>query len=335
MLTWLRFIALAGALHAAAAAPALAQADGGVALLAPLSGPFGTYGQSMGASARAVLGDEVTVLDDGCEAPIAARAARTAAASGARLVIGLPCIDAFDAAMPILAEADVPVLATGIQAPDITGTHATTGRWPVFRVAPPADQEIEVLADHLATHWRNVAFAVIDDGTLYGRQLAENVRLALAERALEPVYADTFRPLVETQAALVRRLRRAGATHALIGGDARDAAVIAADAARLDYELTLAGGSFLLAPPEEGALPDGTLIATIPPGTDFTRIAAQIARQTLAADASALAALRARSFETAAGALAFTGAGEPQTMFYKMHVIDDGALVPVSDNEAN
>lgn len=318
------------ALVAALAVPA--RADERAAVIAPLSGPFAAYGQQIGTQARALLGANVPVLDDGCNAEIAAGAARTAARGQARIVIGMPCVDAFDAAMPVLAQSSIAVLAVGIEAPDITRAPPGAADWPVFRVGPPATQEARVLADHLGRAWRDAAFAVIDDGTLYGRQLAETVRQMLAERALEPVFSDSYRPLVETQAALVRRLQRAGATHALIGGDARDAAVIAADAARLGYDLTLAGGGFLLAPDDDGRLPDGTLIAAVPQDTDLPQMAAQIASQALMDEARGpIETLRQDSFATQFGPLSFGADGEPDIAFYRIHVIAEGVPVPLPD----
>ena len=143
----------------------------------------------------------------------------------------------------------------------------------MFRSGPAAHTEFAVLAGHLARAWREASFAIIDDGTLYGRQLAENVRLLLADAALEPVFVDTYRPLLESQAALVRRLQRSGASHVLIGGEARDAAIIAADAARIGYRLAIAGGSILVAPPADGRLPDGTITVAVPADIDPARIA--------------------------------------------------------------
>lgn len=324
------------ALIAALALPwghSAAWAEERAAVLTPLSGPVAVYGQAIAANARAVLGSDIAVIDDGCQADTAASAARIIAGGDTSMVIGMPCVDAFDAAMPIFAEANVAVLAVGIQAPDITTPPRGAQSWPVFRVGPPATQEADVLAAHLAEQWRETAFAIIDDGTLYGRQLAETVRLQLEERALEPVFTDTYRPLVETQAALVRRLRRAGATHALIGGDARDAAVIAADAERLDYDLALAGGAFLLAPPDDGTLPDGTLIAAIPPDLDLPMIAAQIARQALNGDP--VEELRTGMFDTDIGTLSFGGTGEVQTPFYRMHTVREGTAVPLPQTEVD
>lgn len=315
------------ALTALALAPAASpgKAAEGAALVVPLSGPFEALGRDMRRSARAVLGADVPVIDDGCAPERAAAAAHDVIVAGDRIVIGLPCIDAFDAATPLLSEAAIPVLAVGVRAPDITTPPRDhDGPWPVFRVAPRADAEVKALAVHAAAGWRDVGFAVIDDGTLHGRQLSETVRLLLADEALEPVFVDTYRPLLENQTPLVRRLQRAGASHVIIGGDARDAAVIGADAARIGYDLTMAGGGTLIAPAEDGRLPDGTIIAAVPFGLDLARAAAQVARQALASDLAAAEALRLLTFATDLGPIRFGADGEPDIAFVRIHTVRDG-----------
>jgi len=307
-----------------------ARAADGVAVVAPLSGSYAAVGRTLDESVRAVLGDDVPVLDDGCDAQTAENAARDVIEAGDALVIGLPCVDAFDAAMPALAEAGVPVIAVGIRAEDITVAPRGTAQWPVFRAGPAASAEFEVLARHLARAWREASFAIIDDGTLYGRRLAENVRLLLADSALEPVFVDTYRPLLESQAALVRRLQQSGASHVLIGGDVRDAAVIAADAARIGYPLAMAGGGILIAPPADGRLPDGTITVAIPTDVDPAQIAAQIAKAALAADMPVTDALRTLTFDTEIGRIAFGDDGEPDARFFRVHTFRNGRTEPLA-----
>ena len=81
------------------------------------------------------------------------------------------------------------------------------------------------MGDILVREWRNDLFAIIDDGTIYGRELAETLRAAAELAALKPVFVDTFRPQLENQIALAGRLNRAGATHVFAGGDAEDVAM--------------------------------------------------------------------------------------------------------------
>src|SRR5690606_40871144 len=98
------------------------------------------------------------------------------------------------------------------------------------------------VANLLIDKWRSNHFAIIDDGTIYGRELAENLRAEAELAGLEPVLVDTFRPQLENQIGLVGRLRRSGATHVFVGGDRFDIAVIARDARNLGYDVTFAGG---------------------------------------------------------------------------------------------
>lgn len=322
----------------------VAHADGAV-VVAPFDGPFALIGQSIARAANAQMGPDVPQIDDACQTEAAARAARDVLEAGDRLVIGLPCIDAFDGASPLLAENGVPILAVGLQAPDITtaprdasadqGADTDQKDWPVFRIGPVQGEEWAVLARYIAANWRDESFAIIDDGTLYGRQLAKNVRLILSDSALEPVFVDTFRPLLDSQAALVRRLQRSGASHVIIGGEARDAAIIGADAQSVDYDLTIAGGSVLRAPPSDGRLPDGTVMAAIAMTTDLPLVAAQVARQALAeadeANTDVAAALLNGTFDTQAGSLTFGADGEPDREFFVIHQKRDGRFVPLAD----
>ena len=307
-------------------------AQNGAVVLAPLSGGPALVGQSIAKAARSVFLDELPVLDDGCDAETAAQAAHDVVEAGDRLVIGLPCIDAFDAVAPILSAANIPILAVGIQAADVTRPPHSETDWPVFRIGPPQHEEWAVLARYIAANWRDESFAIIDDGTLYGRQLAENLRLLLAESALEPVFTDTYRPLLEDQMPLVRRLQRSGATHVILGGEARDAAVIGRNAEEIGYSLSIAGGGILRAPPVDGRLPDGTIMSAIPVETDFGMLAAQVAQQALSLQSNDLAAdLRNNIYQTGLGPISFGEDGEPDREFFIVHELRGGQAIPLSE----
>ncbi|MEO1744922.1 MAG: ABC transporter substrate-binding protein [Pseudomonadota bacterium] len=291
---------------ATALAPPIANAQEveRVALLIPTSGRYEPIGLMILAQAEALgARDIMTTLDTACDADTAASAARQAVSRGATHIIGLPCIDAFDAALPILAEANVKMTVIGLQAADV----AT--RENVRRVAPTLEQMTTLLADYLGQQWREVPFAVIDDGTLAGRQWAEQVTAKLSLQQMTPVYRDTFRPLLENQVGLVRRLERSGATHVLIGGDARDAAVIAADADRVGVPIDIAGGQTLVGSAEDGALPEGAVIV------------APLPFETLAK--RALASVLQPNDEEA---LAFDENGEPIKTLASVFVVRNGVL---------
>jgi branched-chain amino acid transport system substrate-binding protein len=223
---------------AAAAAPcaSAAFADGlKIGVVAPLTGPSARLGEQIrvGAEAAVSVNPAATldVVDDQCGADGGAAAARQLAADKAAVVIGFLCTEAIEAAMPIFKDAGIPVVTVGVRTDSLTDRKAKTG-WPVFRLAPRADAEGAAISSVLTGLWRSELFAIIDDGTVYGRELAETLRADAEKKGLQPVYVDQFRPQLDNQVALAGRLRRAGATHVFVGGDRDDIAILGRDAAR-------------------------------------------------------------------------------------------------------
>lgn len=343
-----------------AGSPAHAQDDARIGIAAPLSGYFSIIGEQIEAGAMAALQRraDVThrVADDQCSEDDGARSARELADAGVSVVIGYPCIEALDSALPVLADAGIAVIAIGVQA-ELVAEQDAGGTGQVLRLAPKAAHEADAIATYLRDAWRDANFAIIDDGTLYGRQLAETVRFLLKEDNLRPVFTDTYRPQIENQAGLVRRLQRAGATHVLVGGDAFDAAVIARNAEAIGIPLTLAGGSALVAPPSAGKLSDGTLVAKLPDWSvrdAAAGIAAELATTPVGTDGYVLPAYAAaeiaifgadiadgnggfprdrmtgRTFETAIGPIRFDENGDVTRNLFEVFVVRDGELTPAA-----
>ena len=174
----------------------------------------------------------------------ARRAARELVAAKVQIVVGFLCSEAIEAALPILKEANIPTITVGVRTDSLTDRRDRTG-WPVYRLGPRADSEREAAGRLLARLWERELFAIVDDGTIYGRELSESVRIAAEKAGLTPVFVDTFRPQLDNQIGLVGRLQRAGATHVFAGGDRDDIAVIGRDAAQLRTGLTVAAGETL------------------------------------------------------------------------------------------
>lgn len=219
--------------------------NGQIAILAPLEGRYGPLGKQISQAALSVLDAQSTqLIDTDCSAEGGLAAANSAVDQKISAVIGLPCIDAFDAAAPVLAKAGITIYAIGLQATNITSAppRFIGDNWPVLRIGPIANMEAQILGTYLSQKWRGNPIALVDDGTLYGRQIAESVGVILEASENALIYRDSFRPLLDTQAALVRRLVRAQATRVVFGGDAADLAVVARDAQRLDADIAFAGG---------------------------------------------------------------------------------------------
>ncbi|MFP1633234.1 branched-chain amino acid ABC transporter substrate-binding protein [Zhengella sp. ZM62] len=312
---------------------------------APLSGFAERLGRQMEAGVRAAgAGHTIVAADTACTAEGGTQAARDLIRGGVSIAVGFLCTEALEAALPLLKDAGVPVITPGVRTDALTDARERTG-WLVWRTAPRADAERRAAGEIIPRHWRKDFFAIVDDGTIAARELAETVRLQAELAGLEPVFTDTFRPQMPNQIGLAGRLKRSGATHVFIGGDRQDAAILARDLAGLDAPMTMAGGEALVKDTSDVPLPAGTLAIAMPDANDALPegiltalasngviaegyvapgfIAASIALQALGGTAPGTAAewhtrLDGRTFETPAGALTFDGKGDRAENPYRL-----------------
>ncbi|TIM92064.1 MAG: ABC transporter substrate-binding protein [Mesorhizobium sp.] len=236
-----------------------------VGVAAPLSGPSAILGKQIEAGtalAADAEGVAVRTVDDACTADGGAAAARQFVDAKVNIVVGFLCTEAIEAALPILKDANIPVIAIGVRTESLTDRRAKTG-WPVYRLGP-GDDERNAVATILTRLWQNELFAVIDDGTIYGREIAETFRAAAEQAALKPVFVDTFRPQLDNQIGLIGRLKKAGATKVFAGGDGDDIAIMGRDAASLNAGITFAGGETLRTTPGDVPYAAGTLMIALP-----------------------------------------------------------------------
>ncbi len=199
-----------------------------IGFVAPLTGTFAPLGKQMLTGARAGAqraNADLFTQDDTCTPEGGTAAANALVAQKVSIVVGFTCFESLNAALPILTEAGIVTITTGVRADVLTDAKAKTAHL-LYRLSPREDMEVKALIAALKERWRNENFAIIDDGTVLARNTAEELRFALTENGLKPVFTDTFRPGLENQAALVRRLQKAGATHVFVGGDIEDALVI-------------------------------------------------------------------------------------------------------------
>ncbi len=220
---------LAAMMTIGAADPAIAAKIG---LVIPLEGPFALLGRQTQAGAEiaaAAGGDALVVVEDTCAPESGGFVAKTLTEEQVDIAVGFLCLETLAAALPFLKDAKVPVITTGVRADSLTDNREKTG-FLINRLGPRDDSEAAALAAFLLPDWSKHNFAIIDDGTIHARDMAESFRAAAAEAGLKPVFTDTYRPGLTNQAALARRLQKAGATHVFIGGDIDDAVVISRDA---------------------------------------------------------------------------------------------------------
>lgn len=333
-----------------------AAAAGRIGLVAPLSGPSALLGEQLRTGAEmaaAAAGADLEIRDDACTAEGGAKAARQLAAAGVGMVVGFLCTESIEAALPILKDAGIPVVTPGVRTNSLTDRRKKTG-WIVYRLGPRADDERAAAATILTQLWRDDLFAIIDDGTIYGRELAESLREAAEQGGLKPVFIDTFRPQLDNQIGLLGRLRKSGATRVFVGGDRDDIAIMTRDAAQLGADLVFAGGEALKATGDV-PLAAGTLMIGLPewqdeasaalpqfeeakivpegyvlPAHAAVEVAAAALADSAAAGKPAKDFLPDRDFTTAIGTVRFDGDGNLARNPYRLFRYDGERFRPVT-----
>lgn len=328
-----------------------------IGIVVPLTGSTMKLGEQLRTGAEIAVrsgGASPVVVDDGCSKDGGAAAASKLAAEQVAIVVGFLCSEAIEAALPILTAVEIPVITPGVRTDSLTDRRAKTG-WPVYRVAPRADEERMAIADILVRRWSDKLFAIVDDGTIYGRELAESFRLSAEQAGLKPVFTDTYRPQFDNQIGLAGRLRSAGATHVFAGGNRDDIAILGRDAAVIGFAATIAGGEALRAAPGEVDLAPGTLMVGLPETRDIAtpkfvqslqsagnaaegyalggyaaaEIALDAVKLSTGTETSLMDVLSATTFKTAAGTIKFDAKGDRVGNPYRLFRYDGNEFAEV------
>lgn len=236
-----------------------------IVVVAPQSGPYALLGQQIMTGAKNQIeatGNTVLEIDESCEDGSGEAIATQVISGNASAAIGFLCSQSLWSALPALKQADIPAITVSVRSP-ILFEDATKKGWELFSLAPADNAEETTIADAILKRWSSEPFAILDDGTIHARELAEHVRQRLEDEGLTPVFSDAFRPAVEKQVRLARRLKQANVRHVFISGDRNDVAIIARDINAEKADISVMGGEALLASDDNVPLPDG-VTAVIP-----------------------------------------------------------------------
>lgn len=239
-----------------------------IGIVAPFEGPYATLAKQimLGAEAAKIQNQypvSLVYMQEYCKANQDAATAEKLRQAKVKVVIGYLCSESLEGAAPVLARDGIAILSLGSRQPTIL-EQETRQSFGIFRLQPDRKLATAVLADKLAPLWRTAPFALIEDGTVQGRDFARDALLAFKSRGLEPALTDTYRPAQTSQNALISRLKRAGINHILLGGEGDDASVIARSAAAANWPLTIAGSETFLRVDPQNPLPAGLLMSAIP-----------------------------------------------------------------------
>lgn len=259
------------------AAPAVAQENAPivVGVAAPLSDAQEILGRQLTAGVAAALaarsGEARTVVaDTSCSAKGGETAARAFVEKKADIVVGFLCVEAIEAALPILKDAGIATIDVGVRANRLTDDKPKTG-YLIYRLAPRSEAEAVAVSRYIAARWADQPFGLVEDGSIAARGLVDQVRRRLGDEGLKPQTVDNYRPAEEKQFGIARRLQRTGVTRFFIAGDRPDIAIIARDAKESGLRLTIVGAEGLF----DEASVDAPLLAgiiAIGPKTQFPEL---------------------------------------------------------------
>ncbi|MCD2171662.1 ABC transporter substrate-binding protein [Rhizobium sp. C4] len=240
----------------------LAEAKGlTIGVVAPDDGPFAVLGKQIMAGAKAqaeAAGNRILAVPESCAPESGVDVASRLIAGGASVAIGFLCADSLIGSAQALKDASIPAITLSARS-KVLFEDAVKHGWPIYSLSSRPGEEASATAGFIAGAWAGSAIALLDDGTLNSHELAANIRLELEAKGIKPVLAEAFRPSLDNQKILVRRLQKAGVSAVYVAGARSDIAVIARDAAGTG--ISFMGGDQLLAADEGVALPDGVLAA--------------------------------------------------------------------------
>jgi branched-chain amino acid transport system substrate-binding protein len=233
-----------------------------------------------------VLGQSVEPIvgDDFCNADQAVALARKLVSDGVVFVAGHLCSHSSIAAAKIYEEAGILQISPG----SASGRLTDEGGPNVFRVCGRDDRQGTMAADHLADHWAGKQIAILDDGTAWGKGVADGARRRLHERGLRVAMNEAYTPGEAEYSTLVSKMQSLGVDVVFVGGYHREAGLILRQAHDRGYDLRLIANSAM-------ATEDFPLIAG--PGLVGTLMIGQADARETSEAAEVVAQFRAQGYE--------------------------------------
>ncbi|MEM8750083.1 MAG: ABC transporter substrate-binding protein [Pseudomonadota bacterium] len=223
-----------------------AQSADRIGLSVPLSGRYAQIGSSMEFGAHAAVkalneqGRDITltIVDDACDAEKVPDLITELTQRNVEIVVGLPCFAVAQALARQMksAEKDNPIVASQTRNALLERLRTVEGL-PIYELSHGPDAEARAVVDLLLPLFEGRPFAIVDDGSVYGRSLAEAIRLIGEAQGARAVTTANFRPLQSTQRGMVRRLQRSGVEAVFVAAAPEDVVTIMRDirALRLDW----------------------------------------------------------------------------------------------------
>lgn len=233
-----------------------------IGLSLPLSGRLMPVAQRMEFGALLALENlkssgrdlKLVAVDDSCDPSKTSTVAREFADADVDIVVGAPCFSVARKLAESLNVTDgenvvtIPVIATGTRN-RLLSRLRTVDKLPIYSVSNTHNEEAKAVVRYILPKFEGKPFALIDDGSVYGRGLADEIRLLGEQAGFKPVANANFRPLQTTQISMLRRLRKSGVQAAFVAAAPEDVLTIAKDLKTLGMPWRLGTGEASLLMP--------------------------------------------------------------------------------------
>jgi branched-chain amino acid transport system substrate-binding protein len=193
-----------------------------------------------------LLGQKLTyiAIDDACDPDQAEAAAQQIISKPPAVVIGHSCSSCSIRAAPLYARAHILQITPASTNPTLTEMGIGT----VFRMLGRDDNQGRTIARRLVAGWPHGRIAVLDDGSLYGKGLADMVRSDLASHGIRPVVDESFPPGAQSYEGVIRRMVDTKTEAVFIGAYDLDIAVIAREVVAAKLPIAILASDALIAP---------------------------------------------------------------------------------------
>jgi branched-chain amino acid transport system substrate-binding protein len=309
-------------------------------------------------AAGGVLGQQLRLVsvDDACDSGQAIAAAHKLVAEKVAFVVGHQCSGASIPAAGIYERAGVIQMTPASTNPQLT----ENGRLNVFRICGRDDQQGAIAGAYLAARGRDAKIAILNDGSVYGKGIAEETKHQLRQHGGAETLYDELEPGLSDYSPLIAKLQAAGIQIAYFGGYYREAAILIRNAREQGYNLQLVSGdsiaseAFIQVTGEAG---EGTVFTSFrdprrnpgansllerfrqkgfePEGyTLYSYGAVQAWAQAIAKAGSTepqavMSALRSHEFETILGRVSFDAKGDVRQPGFEWFIWRSGQYVPL------
>ncbi|BCH22207.1 branched chain amino acid ABC transporter substrate-binding protein [Mesorhizobium sp. L-8-10] len=205
-------------------------------------------------AAGGVLGQPLRLItaDDFCDPEQAIAAAQKLVGDDVVLVVGHGCSGASIAASKVYEAAGVIQISPSSTNPMLT----EQGRGNVFRTIGRDDMQGSVAGNYLADHWADRNIAILNDGTTYGKGLADETKRQLNKRGVAEAIFNTYDAGKADYSDEMAALQAANVAALYVGGYPNDIALMARAAHDRGYTVQLISGDTIAT--EEFGLVAGT-----------------------------------------------------------------------------